>query len=113
MPIYLFKHPDTDETAEVIQKMNDFHIYIDDDGLEWERVWTAPNAAIDCKLDGSMESFMEYTKDKKGTVGDIWEASERSSKIREKQTGKDNVKQKHFKKYSKKRRGMKHQKDES
>ena len=75
MPIYLFKHPDTDETIEVVQKMNDFHIYIDYDGLEWERVWTAPNATVDCKLDGSMESFMKYTENKKGTMGDIWNAS--------------------------------------
>jgi len=110
MPIYLFKHPDTDETIEVVQRMSDAHVYVDE-GIEWERVWVNPNAAVNCKLDGSMESFMRYTKDKKGTVGDIWEASERSSKIREKQMGKDNVKQKHFKKYSKKRRGMKHQKD--
>jgi len=113
MPIYLFKHPDTDETTEVVQKMNDFHIYIDYDGLEWERVWTVPNSSVDAKLDGSLESFMKYTKEKKGTMGDIWDASKEASEVREKREGKDGVKNKYFKKYSEKRRGMKHQSDDN
>ena len=111
MPIYEYRNPETGETIEIVQKMSDFHIYIDYDGLEWERVWSAPNAGIDCKLDGSMESFMKYTENKKGTMGDIWDASREASALREKNKGADEVKKSHFKKYSKKRRGMKHQQD--
>ena len=111
MPIYEYRNPETGETIEVVQKMNDFHIYIDYDGLEWKRVWTAPNSAIDANLDGSLESFMKYTEGKKGTMGDIWDASREASEIREKREGKDGVKKKYFKKYSEKRNGMKHQSD--
>jgi hypothetical protein len=112
MPIYEYRNPETGETIEVVQKMNDSHIYIDYDGLEWERVWAAPNAGVDCKLDGSMESFMNYTKDKKGTMGDIWDASREASEIRQGKEGKDKVKNRYFKDYSKKRNGLKHQKDD-
>ena len=112
MPIYEYRNPETGETIEVVQKMNDSHIYIDYDGLEWERVWAAPNAGVDCKLDGSMESFMNYTKDKKGTMGDIWDASREVSEIRQGKEGKDKVKNRYFKDYSKKRNGLKHQKDD-
>jgi len=113
MPIYEYQHPDTGETIEVVQKMNDFHIYIDYQGTEWQRVWASPNAGIDCKLDGSMESFMKYTENKKGTMGDIWDASRESSELREKKEGRDKVKKRHFKKYSEQRRGMKHESDDS
>ena len=111
MPIYLFKHPDTDETIEVVQKMNDAHVYADENDVEWERVWVAPNSSVDAKLDGSLESFMKYTEGKKGSMGDIWDASREASEIREKRKGEDGVKKKHFKEYSKKRNGMKHQRD--
>jgi hypothetical protein len=111
MPVYLFRHPGTDLVIEELQKMNDPHVYIDDDGVEWERVWTSPNAGIDTKLDGSKKSFMKYTADKKGNMGDLWDASRRCSDIREKQRGKDPVKDKYFKNYSERRRGKKHQQD--
>ena len=113
MPIYLFKNPETEEVIEVLQSMKEEHKYTDSNGLEWDRVFTSPNAAVDCSQDGSMESFMKYTKDKKGTMGEIWEASREASQIRENREGKDTVKKEHFKKYSKKRRGMKHQQDGS
>ena len=113
MPIYLFKHPDTNETVEVVQKMLETHAYIDDKGTEWERVWVNPNAGVNCKLDGSVESFMKYTENKKGTMGDIWDASKEASEIRESKGDKDKVKEKYFKEYSEKRRGLKHKLDDS
>ena len=51
MAIYVYKHPDTDEHREVIQGMNDEHIYIDEFGVEWGRVWTIPHASIDSSID--------------------------------------------------------------
>jgi len=113
MPIYLFKNPKTEELIEVVQKMKDEHRYVDENGLEWDRVFVNPNASIDSKLDGSMESFMKYTENKNGTMGDLWDASEECSAKRKKQLGQDGVEQQHFKQYSKKRRGMKHHRDES
>ena len=98
---------------EVVQRMLETHAYVDGEGVEWQRVWANPNAAVDCKLDGSMESFMKYTENKKGTMGDIWDASRESSELREKKEGRDKVKKRHFKKYSEQRRGMKHESDDS
>ena len=37
MPTYIYKHPDLDEYVEVIQRMNDEHIYYDEEGLQWIR----------------------------------------------------------------------------
>ena len=50
---------------------------------------------------------MEYTKNKKGTLGDLWDASREASEKRIKKYGKDPVKEKHFKKF-KKEKGIKH-----
>ena len=107
MPLYVFKHPKTGEQIEIVQKMDEEHIYIDKNGLKWERIWSIPNASTDSQIDGSKENFMEYTKNKKGTLGDLWDASREASEKRIKKYGKDPVKEKHFKKF-KKEKGIKH-----
>ena len=33
MPIYVYQNPDTEEYIEVLQGMNDDHIYVDDKGI--------------------------------------------------------------------------------
>lgn len=97
------------KTIVVVQKMNDPHVYIDSDGLEWDRVFQAPTASIDTKNDGSYESFKKLTSNKNGiTIGDMWDASRESSEKRTSSQGKDSVKEKFFKDYSKARRGKKH-----
>lgn len=112
MPTYLFQHPKTNEIIEVIQKASDNHVYKDEQDIEWNRVWTVPNAAIDSQCDGSYESFMKNTGNMKGvTVGDMWDASNEASRKREAREGKDSVKENYFKNYSKKRKGMKHKDD--
>jgi hypothetical protein len=111
MPIYLFKHPEKDIVIEDLQKMSDPHVYVDEDGVEWERVWTSPNAGVDSQLDGSKESFMKYTANKKGNIGDLFDASQRCSEMRKKERGKDSLKDKYFENYSNRRAGKKHQQD--
>ena len=112
MPIYEYQHPDTGETIEVDQKMNDFHIYIDYQGTEWKRVYSVPNASIDTQIDDfSSNEFVNKTKGKGMTMGQLWEESKQASNRREKMLGEDPVKKKYFKNYSKKRSGMKHEKD--
>jgi len=114
MPVYVYKNPETGETVEVVQKMNDFHIYIDYDGLEWHRVFTAPNAAVDTKIDGcSSQDFVDKTRGKGMTMGQLWDESAAASEKRESKLGHDPVKKEFFKKYSEKRKGMKHQGDSS
>tara|TARA_A100001037_G_C14999453_1_gene566302 strand:- start:354 stop:701 length:348 start_codon:yes stop_codon:yes gene_type:complete len=114
MPTYVFEHPESGETIEVVQKIKEPHVYVDEDGLEWNRVFTVPNANIDTEIDPfSSREFAEKTKNKSQNLGDLWDRSKELSEKREKTLGHDPVKKKYFKDYSKKRKGMKHPKDKS
>ena len=35
MPCYVFEHPKTGQTIEVIQSVKEEHVYVDEDGTEW------------------------------------------------------------------------------
>ena len=107
-PEYLYEDPDTGEVKSVFQKTGEKHEY-SEGGKKFNRVFTIPNASIDTKIDANSErDFVEKTKNKKGTMGDLWEASREASEKRKEAHGKDKVKEKYLKKYSKERRGMKH-----
>lgn len=109
MPIYQFKHPEHPIVIEVIQSMKEDHTYVDDEGTEWDRVWSVPNAAIDSQPDPfDSKSFIESTKNNKGTMGDLWDQAKEASEKRKDKLGYDPLKQKHFKKYSQKCQGKKH-----
>jgi len=111
MPLYVFKHPEEEVVVEIIQKMEETHVFVDDEGTEWERVWDTPNTSVDTnQLDGSKESFMKYTENRKGTLGDLWDASRECSEKRIQRDGKDHVKEKFFKEY-KEKNNVKHMKD--
>jgi len=109
MPIYVYKHPKKEEYIEVLQGMNDEHVY-EQDGLAWERVFLAPNASIDSDVDPfNGRQFVDTTAAKKGTMGDMMDYSkELSLKRASKNGGVDPVKQKYYKKYSDERNGTKH-----
>jgi len=113
MPIYVYQNPNTEEYIEVFQGMNDEHKYIDESGLEWERVFIAPNAAID--LDANpydKQGFIDRTQGK-GTMGDLWDRSKEMSDKRASQNGGvDPYKKQYFKDYSSKRKGAKHHLDD-
>tara|TARA_R100000005_G_C4969501_1_gene182988 strand:- start:770 stop:1141 length:372 start_codon:yes stop_codon:yes gene_type:complete len=112
MPLYVFKHPETGEEIEVIQSMKEDHKYVDDKGVTWDRVFFAANAAIDTQGDCfSREDFARRTAKHGMTVGDMWDLSKDMSEKRAKKAGKDPVKEKYFKDYEKKRKGVKHDKD--
>jgi len=112
MPIYEYQHPETEELIQVSQRMEDDHMYSDEKGTEWIRIFYAPNAAQNTRIDDfSSTDFVNKTRDKGMTMGQLWYESSEASKKREKKLGKDPVKEKHFKNYSKKRSGMKHEKD--
>ena len=110
MPIYEYQNPETGELIEVLQTMVEDHVYFDSDGLEWKRVFTAPNMAIDSQIDPySTKDFVQKTENKKGTVGDMMDYSKELSQERaEKNGGIDPVKEKYYKDYSAKRKGAKH-----
>lgn len=105
MPTYLYQNPKTGEIREVIQKINEPHLYAED-GVEWPRIFTVPqlNTEGTLKADCTDKQFSEFTKNKKGTIGDLWDRSKELSEKREKIYGKDPVKEKYKKNWSKKRK---------
>ena len=112
MPIYLYKHPQSEKVIEVFQKMNDAHVYKDDNGVEWDRIFLAPNAAIDLDADPfSNSQFIEKTANA-GSMGEMWDRSAEMSRKRASQSGGvDPMKGKYYKKYSDNRGGAKHLSD--
>ena len=112
MPLYLFKNPITDEIIEILQKMSDPHTYTNEDGIEFERIFTIPNANIDGTIDPFNRSkFLEKTKNK-GSSGDLIDRSRDLSEARKaKSGGQDPVQLKYFDNWSSERNGKKHPKD--
>jgi hypothetical protein len=114
MAIYLYRNPKTNKVIEVFQSIHDKHEYVNEAGLKYERVFTVPNTAIDSQIDPfSSKDFVNKTKNKNMSLGEMWDASRDASEKREKIQGKDSTKAKYFEKYAKTRRGMKHQSDPS
>ncbi len=110
MPLYEFINDKTGERKQIIMGMNDEHVYKDDSGYQWTRVFFAPNAAVDTKIDPfSARDFSEKTGRKKGSIGNIWDEAQEASHKREKIIGIDPVKENYYKNYSKKRKNKEHQ----
>ena len=97
MPIYLFKNPDNEEYVEVHQKMAENHVFIDDKGVEWERVWTAPTTSIGLQADS--DSHQQFVNKTAGwSVGDMWDYSKEMSEKRKSKRGYDHIGEAHEKK---------------
>lgn len=111
MGLYIYRNPNTEETVEVFQKMNDKHVYFDESGLEWKRVYTLPTSSVDSQVPLTKNDFMEVTSKKRGTYGDMMDLSREMSEKRKQIRGEDPVRRKYFDEYSKKRHGKKHQLD--
>lgn len=114
MPIYIYQHPQTEEYVEVFQGMNDEHIYSDESGIAWKRVFTSPSAAFDLDIDPfDNTKFIDKTTNA-GTMGELWDRSaELSAKRAAQHGGTDPYKKEYFKEYSEKRKGAQHWKDPS
>jgi len=96
MPLYLFRHPDTEEVIEVLQKMTDEHSHVDENGVKWERVWTSPNANVDGNINPySATDFVNKTNNMKGSLGDVWDLSKEMSEKRKTKDGRDDIFEKH------------------
>lgn len=109
MPQYLFEHPNTGEVIEIVQKMNDAHIYTDLNGVEWKRVFVNPKISFDTNIGvHSEKDFVQKTMNKNYTVGDLWEKSSELSEKRKEKEGFDKVKEKAMSDYEKKTNGKKH-----
>lgn len=86
MPLYSYKHPEKEEYIEIVQTMNEEHVYVDKQGVQWQRIFLIPNAAISSKIDGSQENFNSYFDNKKGTFGDAFDASKEAAEKEQKYT---------------------------
>jgi len=107
MPIYIYQHPINKKTKELIQSIHDKHEYIDENNIKWDRIFTVPQLNTEGTLSANTteKQFSEYTKNKKGTIGDLWDRSKELSEKRKKIYGKDPLKEKYEKDWSKKRKG--------
>lgn len=113
MPEYIYKHPEKEEYVSIIQGMNEKHIYIDKESVEWQRVLFAPNMNIDENIDPfNKNQYIEKTKNMKGSVGDLMDHSrELSEKRAATYGGEDPIKRKYLDDWSQKRGGMTHPED--
>lgn len=99
MPLYLYQNPKTGEVEEVIQKMNDEHTFFKN-GVQWHRIFTKPTASIDTRIDpNNPRDFIEKTKKKNMSIGNMWDESANLSEKRSKATGRDEIKEKEIQKY--------------
>jgi predicted nucleic acid-binding Zn ribbon protein len=89
MPLYTYINPKTKQTIDIVQSVHDEHAYIDKNGLQWNRVFTAPevNTHGTLKAETSEKQFSEFTKNRKGTLGDLWDQSAELSDKRKKVYG--------------------------
>lgn len=110
MPIYIYQNPKTKEEIEIIQSMNEDHVYFDESGLEWKRVFTSSQLSTNGSIDPwSSNQFVEKTRSQKGTYGDLLDQSaELSQKRADQNGGFDPIKQKAYDNYAKKRGGARH-----
>ena len=110
MPIYIYKHPSREEYVEVIQTMTEEHVYTDQEGLEWKRVFVNPQLNCSSNIDPfNNNAFIEKTGSMKGTYGDMLDYSkEMSEKRKSLNGGIDPVKDSYYKNYSAQRKGSKH-----
>lgn len=109
MPIYIYQHPKTKEIKEVLQSIDSKHEFIDKDNVKWNRIFTAPQINTDGSLNADCDEkkFSEFTKNKKQTIGDLWDRSAELSEKRKKIYGNDPIKEKYKKDWSVKRKNRK------
>jgi hypothetical protein len=109
LPLYCFEHVETGEIREIFFHMLDQKVYEGEGGTEvglWERRYYIPQMGIDTKNDPfDSKKFAETSGKKKGTLGDLFDASKEASMKREKLVGKDFWKDEHIKNYKEKRKG--------
>jgi len=105
--IYSYRHPSTGEVKDVAQGVSEEHRYVDEDGLQWERVFSTLTPIIAANPN-SLKDFVEKTN-KKSTVGEVWDRAQDLSNRRAQQNGGiDPVKAKYYKDYAAKRGGKRH-----
>lgn len=102
MPLYQFTNETETEYIDVFFHMNDEKKFVGPDGKQWRRVYTSPNASIDCRIDPfSSRDFVEKTGKKKDSYGSLLDRSKEASIARTNKEGRDVVKEKWLSDYKK------------
>jgi len=106
MPLYEFINPENGEKVEVLQSMNEEHVY-SHEGKEWNRLWTSYTFSAHGKIDAfDRNAFVNKTANMKGaTVGNLMDMSQEFSQMRAEKEGKDPIIQAERDAYSKIRGG--------
>lgn len=105
MPTYLFENETSGEVKEVFLAASEIKNFSPGDG--WKRVYTVPHLSTDTRINPfSSGDFIQKTKNKKGTIGDILDKSRELSLARGGENN-DPVLKKYYKDYEKEK-GVKH-----
>jgi len=105
MPIYLFENKITGEVKEFLVPLREIGNFFP--GKEWQRIYTVPNISVDSSIDAyNAKDFVNKTRNKKETIGDLLD---RSRELSEKRGGQssDPVLKNYFSSYEKEK-GVKH-----
>jgi hypothetical protein len=111
VPLYEFFNETTGESVDVFFHMTDEKVYNGEDGTEigqWRRVYHAPLAAIDTKLDPRDKNAFVRRTEKYTKLGEMQDISREMSEKRAAKDGKDPVREKWLDNYEKSRNGKKH-----
>ena len=112
MALYSYFHPETEEVIDVVQKMDEPHVYVDENGVEWKRLYTPFNFSVDGRVNPmSSKEFVDKTRNKNNSLGDMMDMAKEASEKRIQKEGYDSVKDKYFDDYAKKRKGKRHLQD--
>lgn len=108
MGLYIYEHPISGETIEIIQSADDKHEFYDGKGVKWNRVFTSPQISSDTQINPlDSKDFANKTGRKKGNIGDLIDQSREAAIKREQIVGKDLVKDQWKKDWSARRKGRK------
>lgn len=109
MPYYDFINEKTNEVKTLFFHMNDKKEYVDEAGQKWTRLFCSPQASIDTNWnEDSSRDFVEKTRNKKGSFGDLTRKSQELSEKRKEKYGVDKIAQTYFDSYAAKRNGKRH-----
>ena len=115
--LYKFENTETGDTHEVEMSMKNYEPYKGPSGDDkrWQRVYEAPQINMGISTSKSINawdnnSFVNRTKEMKGSYGELLDHAEDLSKKRAKDslTGEDPIQRKYLNKYSSERGGKIH-----
>jgi hypothetical protein len=89
--------------------MSEPHVHKDASGVEWERIFSIPQAAFNTQISpNNRQEFIDKTRGKNYSIGQMWDMSAELSEKRGGSSGQDEVRMKAEAAYAKKTDGKIH-----